>query len=189
MVQNNPKDILKIISIANNTDSDYVYYKKFIENVLLKNINNNNNDNNKGNNYQKELNVEEFFQYYFLKNDNIQITIFSPYSINKCEILLNKIFNNLRYKIKNKIISRYERYKGNKDLNPKIFTYTEPSLLIINNIDITKNNILKLIFSFPSLKSKDQNILEYFVYMLTGKKRGSFYYDLFFRKLFDDVEV
>ena len=188
LVQNNPKDILKIISIANNTDSDYIYYKKFIENVLLKNINNNN-DNNKGNNYQKELNVEEFFQYYFLKNDNIQITIFSPYSINKCEILLNKIFNNLRYKIKNKIISRYERYKGNKDLNPKIFTYIEPSLLIINNIDITENNILKLIFSFSSLKSKDQNILEYFVYMLTGKKRGSFYYDLFFRKLFDDVEV
>jgi len=191
LIQNNPNKLLDIISIANNTDSSYILYKTFIENFIKNNLNSNNDtkNTNANNNNKKELNIEEFFQYYFLKNENIHITIFTPYKLKQCKDILNTISENLKYEIKNKIIKRYEKYKGNSELNRELFSFNESYLLISSKLDISNNNILKLTFFFPNLKYEKQNILEYFVYMLKGKKPGSLYYDLNRRRYIVDLNV
>ena len=186
LIQNDPNKLINIISIANDTDCNYILYKRFIENILIK-INNDNKKINENNN--NELKIEEFFQYYFLKNENIYITILSPYKINICKKILNTISDNLKYEIKRNLIKRYEKYKGNEDLNAKIFTFNDIGLLMSSKIDISNNNILKLIFFFPKLKFEEQNILEYLVYMLKGKRPGSLYYDLYKRKYISDLNV
>ena len=185
LIKNEQNKIIDDISLANNTSCSYIIYKKFIENILINNFNKNN---DKKINH-KELNKEEFFHYYFLKNENLNITILSPYSINKIEIILNDIFDKLRYEIKNKLIKRYEKYKEKSILNSKLFNFTEPSLLLSSKINLSNNNILKIKFLFPFLKFDNQNILEYFAYMLRGKKPGSFYYDLYKRKYVNDMNV
>ena len=73
LIQNDQKEIYKNISLANSTDSSCVIYKKFIENILVDNCLKEKNE--IINNNKKEFNIEEFFQYYFLKNENINITI------------------------------------------------------------------------------------------------------------------
>ena len=186
LIKNSQNEMYKNISLANSTDSDYVIYKKFIETILLNNCLNNKNEifNNR-----KELNLEEFFHYYFLKNENINITVLLPYSVEKCDTILNNIFYNLKYEIKNKVIRRYEKYKEKTIINSSYFNFNEPSLLISSVIDLSKNNILKLKFLFPFLTYENQTILEYFIYMLKGKKPGSLYHDLFQRQFISDLNI
>ena len=46
---------------------------------------------------------------------------------------------------------------------------------------------MKLIYFFPSLKSDAENILNYIVYMINGKRIGSIYYYLFKMKFIKDL--
>ena len=100
-------------------------------------------ENNNNNNYNKELNLQEFFQYYFLKNKEKYMTILSPYSTEKSKIILTKIFDKYNHDIKNNIIKIYDKYSPSKI---KFTSFEEPSILLISKIDVENNNILKLNF-------------------------------------------
>ena len=173
IVQNNIQEISNEINLTNNIDTEYLIYKK----LLQKHLENNEEK-------EKEKNLLEFFQYYFLKNKDKYMTILSPYSIEKCKDIITKIFYKYQQDFKNNIFKSYDRYKP---LNIKFLSFEDPSILLINKIDITKNNILKLIYFFPSLKSDTENILDYIAYMINGKRIGSIYYYLFKNKFINDL--
>ena len=186
LVKNEVKKISDCISISKNTDSDYIIYKKFLKNYL----NEGKHNNAKNNENSKTLNIQEFFQYYFLKNGNIRMTILSPYTISKCKILLNNIFFNLKSEIKNKIIKRYEKYLNSDNLNSKFYFDESCSpLLIMSKIDLVDYNIMKIIFYFPSLESEQKKILYYIKYMLQSRRPGSLYYDLYKRRYINNMKV
>ena len=166
IIQNNIKDILNSIKIANDINTSYLSYKKFFQkNSVTNEINNN-----------REMNLLEFFQYYFLKNQDKYITILSPYPNDNCKNIITNIFAKLKKDIKNNIFKSYEKYTS---LNIKFLPFDDPSILVVRKIDIDNNNILKLKFYFPSLTYDTENILEYIVYMINGKRIGSIYYHLF----------
>ena len=177
IVQNNLDGISNSINLTNNIDTEYLIYKK----LLQKNLENNNNGEK-----ETEKNLLEFFQYYFLKNKDKYITILSPYSIEKCKDIIIKIFDKYQQDFKNNIFKSYNKYKP---LNIKFLSFDDPSILLLNKIDITKNNILKLIYFFPSLKSNTENILDYIVYMINGKRIGSIHYYLFKNKFIKDLNA
>ena len=186
LVKNDVKKILDYISISKNTDSNYIIYKKFLQNYLTERKHNNAKDNENS----KVMSIQEFFQYYFLKNENIRMTILSPYTISKCKILLKNIFFNLKSEIKNNIIKRYEKYLNNSNLNSKFyFDESYSPLLIMSKIDLSNNNIMRIIFYFPSLESEQKNILYYITYMLQGRRPGSLYYDLYKRRYINNLKV
>ena len=186
LVKNDVKKILDYISISKNTDSNYIIYKKFLQNYLTERKHNNAKDNENS----KVMSIQEFFQYYFLKNENIRMSILSPYTISKCKILLKNIFFILKSEIKNNIIKRYEKYLNNGNLNSKFyFDETYSPLLIMSKIDLSNNNIMRIIFYFPSLESEQKNILYYITYMLQGRRPGSLYYDLYKRRYINNLKV
>ena len=178
LAKNDVNKILNCISISKNTDCNYISYKKFLKSYIIKRKE------------SKILDIHEFFQYYFLKNENIRMTLLSPYTIKKCRILLNNIFFNLKNEIKNKIIKRYEKYYNSGNLNSKLY-FDEPysPLLIMSKIDLSNNNIMKIIFYFPSLESEQKKILYYISYMLQGRRPGSLYYDLYKIRYINNLKV
>ena len=179
IVQNNINEILNVINISNDIDTDYLFFQK----TLRKNLDNININNNINNN-NKELTLNEFFQYYFLKNKEKYMTIISPYSNEKCQIILTKIFDKYNKDIRNNIIKLYDKYSPYK---AKFKPFEEPSILLISKIDIDNNNILKLNFFFPFLDKNNKNILEYIIYMINGKRIGSLYYYLFKNRFIYDL--
>ena len=176
IVQNNITEILNSINLTNNIDTDYLIYKK----LLQKHLENCNEEK------EKEKNLLDFFQYYFLKNKEKYMTILSPYSNEICKNIITNIFDKYSQDLKNNIFKTYEIYNPS---NIKFLSFDEPSILLINKIDIIKNNILKLIFFFPSLKEDTENILDYIVYMINGKRIGSIYYYLFKNKIIKDLHA
>ena len=176
IVQNNITEILNSINLTNNIDTDYLIYKK----LLQKHLENCNEEK------EKEKNLLDFFQYYFLKNKEKYMTILSPYSNEICKNIITNIFDKYSQDLKNNIFKTYEIYNPS---NIKFLSFNEPSILLINKIDIIKNNILKLIFFFPSLKEDTENILDYIVYMINGKRIGSIYYYLFKNKIIKDLHA
>ena len=168
IVQNNIKEILNSINLANEIDITYLYYKKYFQkNLEINNIT----DKEK-----KEMDLLEFFQYFFIKNTDKYITILSPYSNEKCKDIILKIFDKYKKDIRNNIFKTYEKYTP---LNIKFIPFDEPTLLVVRKIDIEKNNIMKLKFYFPNLSPESENILEYFVYMINGERIGSYFYNNF----------
>ena len=165
-----------MINLTNDIDTDYLIYKK----LLQKHLENCNEEK------EKEKNLLDFFQYYFLKNKEKYMTILSPYSNEICKNIITNIFDKYSQDLKNNIFKTYEIYNPS---NIKFLSFDEPSILLINKIDIIKNNILKLIFFFPSLKEDTENILDYIVYMINGKRIGSIYYYLFKNKIIKDLNA
>ena len=166
VVQNNINDILKNLNIVNNIDTDYLYNKYFIKKHF---------EISESSEKNKEMSLNEFFQYYFLKNREKYITILSPYSEEKSKDIISKIFDKNKNDFKNNLLKIYDKYTP---LIPKFCPFIEPDILLIRKLDIEKNNNLKLKFFFPELSYKSQNILEYISYMINGKRPGSIFYHL-----------
>ena len=179
IIQNNISDILNSINIANDINTSYLTYKKFFQ----KNSETNEIDNNSKN---KEINLLEFFQYYFLKNKDKYLTILSPYPNDQCKNIITNIFDKLKKDIKNNIFKTYEK---STPLSIKFLPFDDPSILLVRKIDVKKNNILKLKFYFPSLTYEKENILEYIVYMINGKRIGSLYYHLLKNQFILDLKA
>lgn len=59
----------------------------------------------------------------------------------------------------------------------------------MSKIDLSNNNIMRIIFYFPSLESEQKNILYYITYMLQGRRPGSLYYDLYKRRYINNLKV
>ena len=168
IIKNNINEILQDISLANNTDINYLFIKNILLPFFDKNVHK----------YKNIENIEQFFQYYFLKNENKSMTILSPYSKEKCENIIRNIFIKRKYDIDNRIYDRYDKYKSSLLNDNKFKSFNEPKLLVLSKIDINENNILLLKFYFTFLNNKTQKILEYFDYMMNSHKIGSLYYDL-----------
>ena len=168
IVQNDIKEILNSINLANEIDTSYLYYKKYFQKNLEINYNNVNNKN--------EKNLLEFFQYFFIKNTDKYITILSPYSNEKCKNIITKIFDKYKKDFENNLFKTYEKFSP---LSIKFLPFDDPTILVLRKIDIEKNNIMKLKFYFPNLSPDSENILEYLVYMINGKRIGSYYYNNF----------
>ena len=63
----------------------------------------------------KEMSLNEFFQYYFLKNREKYITILSPYSEEKSKDIISKIFDKYKNDFKNNLLKIYDKYSPFKD--------------------------------------------------------------------------
>ena len=176
VAQNNINVILNELNLVNDIDTNYLSYKKiYVKNLEKNDINGN-----------KNMSLSEFFQYYFLKNKNKYITILSPYSNEKCKDILINIFDRLKFEINNNIIKRYDKYIPSK-IN--FLSFEEPNILIIRKIEIENNNLMTLKFFFPNLNYESQNILDYIVYMINGKRIGSLYYWLFKNNFITDLKA
>ena len=152
IIKNNINEILQDISLANNTDINYLFIKNILLPFFDKNVHK----------YKNIENIEQFFQYYFLKNENKSMTILSPYSKEKCENIIRNIFIKRKYDIDNRIYDRYDKYKSSLLNDNKFKSFNEPKLLVLSKIDINENNILLLKFYFTFLNNKTQKILIHF---------------------------
>ena len=176
LVKINTNDLLDKISMADTLDTDYIAYNKIINNSLtdIKS-------------YREYQNIYNFFENYILKNNNIQFTFLLHYSLDKSIKIVEKKARQLIDKIRKNTSTKYKKYEGEKiNLSLQI---SEPLLIISKKIDLYNNNIMKLMFDFPSLTYEEQNILEYISYMIKGKKPGSFFYDIYKRKYIQDFEI
>ena len=176
LVKINKDELLANVSMINCIDTEYIAYNK----IIIDSLQDIKSD-------DRNQNIFKFFEKYVLKNNNIQFSFLLPYSIEKSKEILEKKLQQLVNKIRIKTPTNYDKYESEK-INVS-FEFSEPLLIITKKIDFSSNNIMKLVFFFPSLNYEEQNVLEYISYMIKGNKPGSFYYDIYKRKYIQNLEV